>query len=91
MSSTERRAERTPPLVAVTVVEAQRQKWQEGRCVYGGYSFQGDPVDELYAELIDGQNFCEEAERQGVHLAGVPDMLFAAAVAVRAILRERRS
>ena len=32
-------------------------------------AFQGDPVEELFEELIDGINYAEEAHRKGVPLA----------------------
>ncbi len=73
------------PLIEMPIRKAMRLKWDAGRLVYGGAGFIGDPVEELYAELIDALNYCDEAQRQGHDLVSVRRQLQAMAVDVQAI------
>jgi hypothetical protein len=80
------RAVAEPPggrrLIDLSIEEAAREKWEAGRREHGA-EFVGDPVEELFAELIDGLNYCDEARRQGVDLGEVPQTLRQLAGAVQ--------
>ena len=52
-------------LVGLTIDDAKRIKWDRGQERYGSV-FVGDPLGELYDELIDGMNYADEALRQGL-------------------------
>lgn len=80
-------AKAQPPLFRLRIAEAKRVKWEAGRRAYGGDAFVGDPMAELYAELIDGLNYCDEARRQGIELGAIPDVLRDLTEDLRAMLR----
>ena len=50
------------PLTDYTPDQARRLKWNAGREKYGD-SFQGDPLNELYGELIDALNYTKELRK----------------------------
>lgn len=50
----------------LSVDEARRRRWDEGRRHYGGDSFVGDPMAELYEELLDSLNYIDAYRQQGL-------------------------
>jgi len=77
-------------LIDLSIDEAARLKWEAGRRKHGA-EFVGDPVEELFAELIDGLNYCDEARRQGVDLGEVPQTLRHLAGAVQRTWQSSRA
>jgi hypothetical protein len=74
-------------LIDLPISEARAIKWQRGREKYGA-EFQGDPLEELDAELLDAMNYAEEAQRQGVDMGWIPSRLLGLCEVVREIRRE---
>lgn len=61
-------APREPDLVDLSTYEAMTLRWQRGRAARGlgpCDPFEGDPLRELYEELIDALCYVREAARQG--------------------------
>jgi len=77
-------------LIDLTIGEAARLKWEAGQRKHGT-EFVGDPVEELFAELIDGLNYCDEARRQGVDLGEVPQALRHLADVVQQVWKSTRA
>lgn len=72
-----------PPTINFPVVRACAMRWAKGRETRG-LAFEGDPIEELYEELIDAINYCDEAEVQGTSFAEEREMLWTIANKVRA-------
>ena len=53
------------PLIQVPFDEAMRIKWARGQAIYGP-EFVGDPIHNLFEELVDASNYLEEARLQGL-------------------------
>ena len=51
-------------LLGLTIELACYHKWSEGRRVYGGETFTGDPLVCLHAEAIDAINYVQEEMRR---------------------------
>lgn len=51
------------PLITLDLAEAKRVKWSRGRAIHGP-EFQGNPIHELYEELVDACNYNDEALNQ---------------------------
>ena len=52
-----------PVFMDLPIAEAKRIKWERGRARYGA-TFEGDPIHELYDELIDALNYADEIDQQ---------------------------
>ncbi len=52
-------------LIAIPIAEARTIKWARGR-QKDGAEFIGDPLEELFDELLDALNYVEEAHGQGL-------------------------
>lgn len=72
-------------VIELPLVRGCIERWNQGRRRYGGEDFHGDPLLELYEELVDGINYCDQAEMQGHRLGEVRAALMEAAERVRAI------
>ena len=77
--------------IELPVVRACIEKWNRGREKHGPV-FVGDPLAELYAELIDAVNYENEArlENPTVQLDGLADALISWANLVRQAWLEQR-
>ncbi len=83
-------APREPDLVDLSTDEAMTLRWQRGRAARGlgpCDPFEGDPLRELYEELIDALCYVREAARQGHTLRPLERELFRMASTVRARIR----
>lgn len=69
-------------LIELPIVRACIEKWNKGRANYGA-KFEGNPLDELFAELIDAINYCEQCELHGIDLDDTKDCLMSLANDVR--------
>jgi hypothetical protein len=82
------------PVIELPLVRGCIERWNQGRRRYGGDGFRGDPLLELYEELVDGINYCDQAELHGHRLGDVRAALMQAAERVRTVylscLEERR-
>jgi hypothetical protein len=61
---------------------AKDMKWERGRIKYGGNEFKGNPIEELFDELVDALNYIDVANAHGPHPAipaRAPDTLRAIA------------
>lgn len=76
-------------LITLRLEEARRAKWEAGRLVHGDGPFVGHPVEELYAELVDGLNYTVVAREHGYRMGDIEDRLVVLADEVRRIPRER--
>lgn len=79
-------APREPDLVDLSTDEAMTLRWQRGRAARGLGPldpFEGDPLRELYEELIDALCYVREAARQGYVLRPIERSLRQMAHAVR--------
>ena len=76
-------------LVKVPILDACAFRWEQGRKEYrkADEPFQGDPMLELHAELLDAINYLNEAERQGVKVEGIRHVTLQALVQTRWHLR----
>ena len=61
-------------------------KWQRGRAKYGE-EFVGHPLEQLFGELVDGKNYCDEATRQGYDVEWIPETLRRLALRVQKLHR----
>lgn len=90
----EERGEPGLHVIELPLVRGCIERWNRGRKRYGGDGFDGDPLLELYEELIDGINYCDQAEMHGHRLGEVRAVLMEAAERVKAVylayLEERR-
>lgn len=75
-------------LIDLPIQEARQAKWEIGRIKYGGI-FQGDPLEHLDQELLDAQNYAEEAQRQGYDMRSIPDRLFELCRDLRELRKEQ--
>lgn len=76
-------------LAALPLRVAQEVKWQRGRAQYGGEGFVGDPLEELFLEMLDALNYCEECMSRGMDLAGAYRDIRRIARRVRRLMRQR--
>jgi hypothetical protein len=76
-------------LIRLRLEEARRAKWEAGRLVHGNDSFVGNPVEELFGELVDGLNYTVVAREFGYRMADIEDRLVVLAEEVQRIPRER--
>jgi hypothetical protein len=83
------RAESCEGLAALPLRVAQEVKWQRGRAQYGGEGFQGDPLEELFLEMLDALNYCEECMSRGMDLAGAYRDIRRTARRVRRLMRQQ--
>jgi len=56
---------RTTELLAMSLAEATRARWEDGRARYGDDWSARHPLVEAYLEVVDLRNYLREAERQG--------------------------
>lgn len=78
---------REPDLASLSTDEAMALRWRRGRAARGLGPldpFQGDPLRELYEELIDGLCYAREAQRQGHDMRVIYSRLLTLIAAVRA-------
>ncbi len=81
---------REPDLVDLSIDEAMALRWRRGRVDRGLGPldpFEGDPMRELYEELIDSLCYAREAKRQRRALHPIERTLRQLAVAVRDRIR----
>lgn len=80
-------------LVAMPILDAMKAKWEEGLKEYGrapDEPFKGEKgVFELFGELVDGLNYCNQAEEEGFDVASIREHVLAAAVLTRLAVREQ--
>lgn len=76
-------------LAVMEIPDACKAKWEEGLREYGrspDEPFQGEPpIYELVGELVDGMNYCDEAERDGYDVAGIRNLVLVALVLTRLV------
>jgi hypothetical protein len=76
-------------LIELSIDEARRLKYevgrQEHRAKRGGDEFVGDPLKELFDELLDAMNYVDECERRGLLLSSMGSHLRGLAERVQAI------
>jgi len=73
-------------LIELPIMQACFVKWEAGRKKHGPV-FVGDPVEELFGELIDGLNYVEEAEAQGHRMGTIWQRLMEMAAEVQNVHR----
>jgi hypothetical protein len=71
-------------LIEMPVIRGCIEKWNAGRAAHGP-EFQGNPLDELYGEVLDALNYCEQAELEGIDMGGIWDDLLSIARQVQEI------
>lgn len=79
------------PLISLRIEDACKRKHADGAREHrpdGSTEFRGDPVEEAFAEAIDGINYCREAERCNRDTNGAVGMFYAAAIALQDAARE---
>jgi len=79
-----------PDLLDLTTDEAMVLRWQRGREARGlgpFDPFEGEPLRELYEELVDSLCYAREAGRRGLRMRVVERELRALAATVRALAR----
>jgi len=76
-------------LAAMPIVDAMKAKYEVGLKEYGrapDEPFKGEPpIYELVGELVDGMNYCDEAERDGYDVGGIRDLVLGALVLTRMV------
>ena len=78
-----------PDLASLSTDEAMALRWRRGRAARGLGPldpFEGDPLRELYEELIDALCYVREAQRQGRVLRPIERELRSMASSVRTLL-----
>jgi hypothetical protein len=71
-------------LIELPLIRACIEKWEAGRALHGD-EFEGNPLAELFEELVDGIHYAEQAELEGLNMAAVRDKLIAIALEVQGI------
>lgn len=61
---------RTDKLIEMPLIRGCIEKWNAGRAVHGP-EFQGNPLEELYGEVLDGLNYCEQAQLEGIDMGTI--------------------
>jgi len=79
-------------LVEMPIMEAMKAKWNAGLKEYGrapDEPFKGEKaVFELFAELVDGLNYCDQAEQEGFDMKSIREHVLAAVVLTRMAIQE---
>ena len=80
------RATPVAPLISLPIEEACARKHADGVREHRDSEadgFAGDPIEEAFAEAVDGINYCREAERQGKKTNGALRLFYAAAIGLQ--------
>ena len=75
-------------LIDLPITRACIEKWNAGRAAHGA-EFEGDPLEELFGELIDAINYADQAELEGFDVGQVRAELFNCATEVQELARNR--
>ena len=67
-----------PSVYQKPIEEMLDARWRKGQREYrpNGGEFAGDPIEDMYEEMLDAVNYAREARRQGTHkiMAGVVEV-----------------
>ena len=75
-------------LIDLPVTRACIVKWNRGKATHGE-KFEGDPLEELFGELIDGLNYADQAELEGFDMGEIRCSLWNLAHDVQALAENR--
>ena len=69
-------------LLDLPITRACAEKWHRGRLKFRG-AFQGNPLEELFSELVDGVNYADQALLEGFDMEHIRETLINLAEDVR--------
>jgi hypothetical protein len=75
-------------LIELPITRACIEKWNAGRANHGA-EFEGDPLEELFGELIDAINYADQAELEGFDVGRIRAELFNCATEVQELADNR--